>query len=95
MEITNVRVHVLEGDGRVRALASMTIADEFVVHDIRVVEGQNGMFISMPSRRKVNGEYIDIAHPITTGARQKVEAAILDAYGKALGAESAVGTMGP
>lgn len=95
MEITNVRVHVLEGGGRVRALASMTIADAFVVHDIRVVDGQNGMFISMPSRRKVNGEYIDIAHPITTESRQKVESAILDAYGRALGAQSAVGSAGP
>lgn len=91
MILSNVRLTTLRGDGRVRALASVTIDDAFVVHEIRVVDGQNGLFVSMPSRRRVSGEYVDIAHPITTGAREQIEQAVLEAYARVLGAEAATG----
>lgn len=89
MQISEVRVRPIYGDGRVRALASITFADAFVVHELRVVDGQNGLFVSMPSRRKVSGEYTDIAHPITSSAREQVEKKVLDAYAKILGAQAA------
>jgi len=89
LNISSVRIRPLSGDGRVRALASITLDNAFVVHELRVVDGQNGLFVSMPSRRKVSGEYIDIAHPITSEAREKLEQAVLTAYAEALGSEAA------
>ena len=84
MQITDVRVRKLNrNDGRKLAIASVTLDNEFVVHDINVIDGDRGLFISMPSRRMPNGEYRDIAHPITAEARQKIQDAVLNAYEEA------------
>ena len=84
MQITDVRVRKLNrNDGRKLAVASITLDNEFVVHDINVIDGDRGLFISMPSRRMPNGEYRDIAHPITAEARQKIQDAVLNAYEEA------------
>jgi stage V sporulation protein G len=83
MNITDVRVRKIESEGRTRAFVSITIDEVFVVHDLKVIEGQNGLFVAMPSRKTVEGEYKDIAHPITTEAREMIQAAVLDAYNKA------------
>lgn len=84
MQITNVRVRKLNrNDGRKLAVASVTLDNEFVVHDINVIDGDKGLFISMPSRRMPNGEYRDIAHPITAETRQKIQDAVLNAYEEA------------
>lgn len=80
MEITDVRIRRVKADGRMKAIASITIDDEFVVHDIRVIDGNNGMFIAMPSKRTPGGEYRDIAHPISSEARMKIQSAVLDVY---------------
>ena len=80
MKITDVRIRLVEQEGRVRAVASITIEDEFVVHDIKVIEGTNGLFIAMPSRKSQSGEFRDIAHPISTETRTKIQDAILEAY---------------
>ena len=66
-----------------KAVVSITIDDEFVIHDIKVIEGEKGLFIAMPSRKSVDGEYRDIAHPINTGTRERLQSVILDAYEKA------------
>lgn len=84
MQITDVRVRKLNrNEGRKLAVASVTLDNEFVVHDINVIDGDRGLFISMPSRRMPNGEYRDIAHPITAEARQKIQDAVLNAYEEA------------
>ena len=84
MQITDVRVRKLNrNDGRKLAVASVTLDNEFVVHDINVIDGDRGLFISMPSRRMPNGEYRDIAHPITAEARQKIQDAVLNTYEEA------------
>lgn len=84
MQITDVRVRKLNrNDGRKLAVASITLDNEFVVHDINVIDGDRGLFISMPSRRMPNGEYKDIAHPITAETRQKIQDAVLNAYEEA------------
>lgn len=84
MQITDVRVRRLNGDGKMKAIVSITFDDEFVVHDIKVIEGQNGLFIAMPSRRMGDGDFRDIAHPLISGTRNKIKDAVLDAYEKAL-----------
>jgi len=83
MQITDVRVKRINSDGKIRAIASITIDDAFVVRDIRVIEGQNGLFIAMPNKKLPDGEFRDIAHPITQEARGIIQTAILDAYDKA------------
>ena len=88
MQITDVRVRKVTKDGKMKAIVSITLDDEFVVHDIKVIEGEKGMFIAMPSRKAGDGEYRDIAHPINSETRQRVQDVILDAYEKAA-AESA------
>lgn len=80
MTITDVRIRKVENGGRKRAVASITIDNEFVVHDISIIDGQNGLFISMPSKRLPNGEYKDIAHPITAEARAKIQDAVLKEF---------------
>lgn len=80
MKITNVNMKKVETEGRVRALASITIDDNFVVHDIKVVESNGRTFIAMPSKRNANGEFKDIAHPINNKTRADVEEAILNKY---------------
>lgn len=79
VEITSVRLHRAFGD-KVRATASVCFDGQLVVHDIRVVEGVNGLFVSMPSRKTGQGEYRDIAHPVTAEAREKIQAAVLKAF---------------
>ena len=66
MQITDIRIRSVEKEGKMKAVVSITIDDEFVVHDIKIIEGEKGMFIAMPSRKAADGEYRDIAHPINT-----------------------------
>ncbi|MGM9977463.1 MAG: septation regulator SpoVG [Clostridium sp.] len=84
MEITDVRIRKISNDGKMKAIVSVTFDDEFVVHDIKVIEGQNGLFIAMPSRKTPDGEFKDIAHPINTTTREKIQKSILNAYEVAL-----------
>lgn len=80
MNITDVRVRKIAKEGKMKAVVSITIDDEFVVHDIKVIEGEKGLFIAMPSRKSVDGEYRDIAHPINTATRDRLQSIILNAY---------------
>jgi stage V sporulation protein G len=80
MEITDVRLRRVNTEGRMRAIASITIDNEFVVHDIRVIDGNNGMFVAMPSKRTPDGEFRDIAHPISSTTREKIQNAVLAEY---------------
>ena len=84
MKITDVRVRKMTKDGKMKAIVSITIDDEFVVHDIKVIDGERGLFIAMPSRKASDGEYKDIAHPINTETRTSIQDLILEAYEKAL-----------
>lgn len=84
MNITDVRVRKITKEGKMKAVVSVTLDDEFVVHDIKVIEGEKGMFIAMPSRKSTDGEYRDIAHPITTETRDSLQKVILEAYDKAM-----------
>lgn len=72
MTITDVRVRKIAKEGKMKAIVSITVDDEFVVHDIKVIEGDKGLFIAMPSKRSADGEYRDIAHPISQGTREKI-----------------------
>lgn len=83
MEVTDVRLRRVNTEGRMLAIASITIDDEFVVHDIRVIDGNNGLFVAMPSKRTPDGEFRDIAHPITSKTREKIQAAVLEEYERA------------
>ena len=83
MTITDVRIRKIASDGKMKAIVSVTFDNEFVVHDIKVIEGQNGLFIAMPSRKTPDGEFKDIAHPINTDTREKIQNSILEAYEKA------------
>ena len=83
MNITDVRVRKIAKEGKMRAVVSITIDDEFVVHDIKVIEGEKGLFIAMPSRKSSDGEYRDIAYPINTQTRDKLQKLVLEAYDKA------------
>lgn len=89
MEITDVRLRRVNGEGRMKAIASITIDNEFVVHDIRVIDGNNGMFVAMPSKRTPDGIFRDIAHPISTPTREKIQLAVLTEYERALREEEA------
>ena len=84
MQITDVRVRKVTKEGKMKAVVSITIEDEFVVHDIKVIEGEKGLFIAMPSRKAADGEYRDIAHPINSGTRDQIQKIILDKYQAAL-----------
>ncbi len=84
MKITDVRVRlVAKEELKLRAVASITIDECFVVHDIKVIEGKDGLFISMPSRKTPDGEFKDIVHPINTETREMIKSAVLEAYEKA------------
>lgn len=89
MNVTDVRVRRINSDGKMKAVVSITLDDEFVVHDIKVIEGNSGLFIAMPSRKTLDGEFRDIAHPISQSVREKVQAAVIEAYDKALLTEGA------
>ena len=80
MQITDVRLKKVNSGSRMKAVASVTFDNEFVVHDIKVIEGEKGLFIAMPSRRNSEGEHIDVAHPITQEAREYVQKEILKVY---------------
>jgi stage V sporulation protein G len=80
MEITDVRVRRVAKDGKMKAVVSITIDNEFVIHDIKVIEGEKGLFIAMPSRKSSDGEYRDIAHPINSDTRKKIQELILEKY---------------
>lgn len=80
MNITDVRVRKVTKEGKMKAVVSITIDEVFVVHDIKVIEGEKGLFIAMPSRKASDGEYRDIAHPINSETREKLQAIILEKY---------------
>ena len=84
MQITDVRVRKITKEGKMRAIVSITIDDEFVIHDIKVIEGDKGLFIAMPSRKASDGEYRDIAHPINSETREQIQSIILEKYEAAL-----------
>ena len=84
MTITDVRIRKIATEGKMKAIVSVTFDNEFVVHDIKVIEGQNGLFIEMPSRKTPDGEFKDIAHPINTDTREKMQSSILAAFEEAM-----------
>lgn len=84
MQITDVRVRKITKEGKMKAIVSITLDDEFVVHDIKVIEGEKGLFIAMPSKKATDGEYRDIAHPINSSTRENLQRVILENYEKAL-----------
>lgn len=84
MQITDVRVRKITKEGKMRAIVSITLDDEFVIHDIKVIEGDKGLFIAMPSKKSSDGEYRDIAHPINSSTRERIQEMILQGYEKAL-----------
>ena len=84
MQVTDVRVRKVTKEGKMRAIVSITLDDEFVIHDIKVIEGDKGLFIAMPSKKATDGEYRDIAHPINSGTRERIQSIILDKYEQAL-----------
>ncbi|AID45490.1 septation protein spoVG [Candidatus Arthromitus sp. SFB-mouse-Japan] len=84
MQVTDVKIRKITNEGKMKAIVSITLDNEFVVHDIKVIEGENGLFIAMPSRKTPNGEFKDIAHPISTEVRQKFQTEILKNYNIAL-----------
>ena len=87
MQITDVRIRRVEKEGKMKAVVSITIDEEFVVHDIKIIEGERGLFIAMPSRKAADGEYRDIAHPINSGTRERIQKLILEKYEETLAAE--------
>lgn len=88
MEITDIRIRKLESSGKMKAVVSITFDDEFVLHDIKVVDGEKGLFIAMPSRKTADGEYRDIAHPIRTETRNRIQQMILERYAQELDAQA-------
>ena len=80
MQITDVRVRKVTKEGKMKAVVSITLDNEFVVHDIKVIEGEKGLFIAMPSRKAADGEYRDIAHPINSETRERIQSIILEKY---------------
>ena len=87
MQITDVRIRKVEKEGKMKAVVSITIDEEFVVHDIKIIEGEKGLFIAMPSRKAADGEYRDIAHPINSDTRDRIQKLILEKYQKTMAAE--------
>ena len=88
MNITDVRVRKVAKEGKMKAVVSITIDDEFVVHDIKVIDGEKGLFIAMPSRKAADGEYRDIAHPINSDTREKIQTIILNKFEEVMEAEA-------
>ncbi|QGG48697.1 septation regulator SpoVG [Heliorestis convoluta] len=84
MNITDIRVRKVNLEGKMKAIVSVTFDNAFVIHDVKVVEGQKGLFVAMPSRKTPEGEYRDIAHPISSNAREIISKAVLDAYKTAM-----------
>ena len=84
MTITDVWVRKIAKEGKLKAIVSITLDNEFVVHDIKVIEGEKGLFIAMPSKKAGDGEYRDIAHPINSSTREMIQTMILEEYQKSL-----------
>lgn len=84
MQITDIRIRKIEKEGKMKAVVSITIDEEFVIHDIKIIEGEKGMFIAMPSRKTAEGEYKDIAHPIKSSTRELIQNLILQKYNEEL-----------
>ncbi|SMB86545.1 stage V sporulation protein G [Desulfonispora thiosulfatigenes DSM 11270] len=84
MNVTDVRIRKINADGKMKAIVSVTIDDAFVVHDVKVVEGQKGLFVAMPSKRMPDGDFRDVAHPISSDAREVIQNAVLEAYESAV-----------
>lgn len=82
VEVTDVRIRKITEEGKMKAIVSVTFDDEFVVHDIKIIEGLNGLFVAMPSRKMADGEFRDIAHPINSETRSKIQDAIFKEYEK-------------
>ena len=80
MEITDIRLRLIGSEGKVKGIASITLEDCFVIHDIKVIQGEKGYFIAMPSRMAADGEYRDIAHPINAKTREMIQSVILEKY---------------
>ena len=80
MKVTDVRIRKVDKEGKMKAVVSITIDNEFVVHDIKIIEGERGLFIAMPSRKATDGEYRDIAHPISSSTREMLQNLILSKY---------------
>ena len=87
MQITDVRIRKVEKEGKMKAVVSITIDEEFVVHDIKIIEGEKGLFIAMPSRKAADGEYRDIAHPINSATRDRIQKLILEKYQETMAVE--------
>ena len=87
MQITDVRIRKVEIEGKMKAVVSITIDEEFVVHDIKIIEGEKGLFIAMPSRKAADGEYRDIAHPINSDTRDRIQKLILEKYQETMAVE--------
>ena len=87
MQITDVRIRKVEKEGKMKAVVSITIDEEFVVHDIKIIEGEQGLFIAMPSRKAADGEYRDIAHPINSDTRDRIQKLILEKYQETMAVE--------
>ena len=84
MQITDIRIRKIAKEGKMKAVVSVTFDNAFVVHDIKVIDGEKGLFIAMPSRKASDGEYRDIAHPINSGTRERIQSTILTRYQQAL-----------
>ena len=82
MKVTDVRLRKIQTDGRMKALVSITLDEAFVIHDLRVIEGNSGLFVAMPSKRTPDGEFRDIAHPINSVMRQEIQDAVMKVYDK-------------
>ena len=89
MKITDIRVRKIENGGKMKAVVSITIDEEFVVHDIKIIEGEKGLFIAMPSRKTSDGEFKDVAHPIKSSTREELQRIILERYEKEMAAAPA------
>lgn len=90
LNVTDVRIRKILSEGKMKAIVSVTIDDAFVIHDVKVVDGQNGLFVAMPSRKTPAGEFRDIAHPISQQARDIIQSKVLDKYQEVLSEQEAV-----
>ena len=90
MQITDIRIREIAKEGKMKAVVSVTFDDAFVVHDIKIIDGEKGLFIAMPSRKAADGEYRDIAHPINSETREKLQSIILAEYEKTEEAEPVI-----
>ena len=95
MQVTDIRVRRIAKEGKMKAIVSVTLDDAFVVHDIKVIEGEKGLFIAMPSRRASDGEFRDIAHPINTETREHLQTLIFEKYQESLKEAEAAGLAEP